>query len=159
MDERPDDLLVGEARRGDRGAFAELVRRHERRVYGLVFRMVRDHSDADDLAQEVFLMAFRSIGSFRRGAAFSTWLHRIAVNGCTNRVNSKTYRQKRRTVALDNPGPGRDSARRVANGSPDPADRLEEAWVDRLKQVAAQISAQTSSWLSRPPTTKPPPWR
>jgi RNA polymerase sigma-70 factor, ECF subfamily len=80
MDERPDGLLVGEARRGDREAFAELVRRHERRVYGLVFRMVRDHSDADDLAQEVFLTAFKSIAAFRQGASFSTWVYRIAVN-------------------------------------------------------------------------------
>lgn len=80
MDERQDDLLVEEARRGSREAFAELVRRHERRVYGLVFRMVRNHSDADDLAQEVFLTAFRSIASFRRGSSFYTWLYRIAVN-------------------------------------------------------------------------------
>lgn len=80
MDERPDGLLVGEARRGDREAFAELVHRHERRVYGLVFRMVRDHSDADDLAQEVFLTAFKSIAAFRQRASFSTWVYRIAVN-------------------------------------------------------------------------------
>ena len=110
MDERPDDLLVEEARRGGREAFAELVRRHERRVYGLVFRMVRDRADADDLAQEVFLTAFKSIASFRRGAAFTTWIYRIAVN------QSLTFLKKRRREKdragfredLSVDGPGRD---------------------------------------------------
>ena len=80
MDERPDERLVEEARRGGREAFAELVRRHERRVYGVVFRMAGNASDADDLAQEVFMTAWRAVGSFRQGSAFSTWLYRIAVN-------------------------------------------------------------------------------
>jgi len=89
MDERPEDDLVDEARRGSREAFAELVRLHERRVYGLVFRMAGNHSDADDLAQEVFLTAWRSIASFRRGSSFYTWLYRIAVN------TSLTFLRKR----------------------------------------------------------------
>jgi RNA polymerase sigma-70 factor (ECF subfamily) len=80
MDERPEDSLVEDARRGGREAFAELVRRHERRVYGIVLRLVRDPADADDLAQEVFMTAWRAIGSFRSGSSFYTWLYRIAVN-------------------------------------------------------------------------------
>ena len=89
MDERPEDDLVEDARRGSREAFAGLVRLHERRVYGLVFRMAGNHSDADDLAQEVFLTAWRSIASFRRGSSFYTWLYRIAVN------TSLTFLRKR----------------------------------------------------------------
>ena len=89
MDERPEDDLVEDARRGSREAFAGLVRRHERRVYGLVFRMAGNHSDADDLAQEVFLTAWRSIVSFRQGSSFYTWLYRIAVN------TSLTFLRKR----------------------------------------------------------------
>lgn len=61
----------------------------ERRVYGLVFRMAGNHSDADDLAQEVFLTAWRSIASFRRSSSFYTWLYRIAVN------TSLTFLRKR----------------------------------------------------------------
>ena len=80
MDDRPEERLVDEAQRGGREAFAELVRRHERRVYGVVFRMAGNHADADDLAQEVFLTAWRAMGSFRRGSSFYTWLYRIAVN-------------------------------------------------------------------------------
>lgn len=108
MDERPDDLLVEEARRGSREAFADLVRRHERRVYGLVFRMVRDHSDADDLAQEVFLTAFKSIASFRHGSSFYTWLYRIAVNTSLTflkkRSREKDRAEFREDLAGDGPG-------------------------------------------------------
>jgi RNA polymerase sigma-70 factor (ECF subfamily) len=80
MDERPEATLLDEARRGGREAFAELVRRHERRVYGVVFRMAGNPSDADDLAQEVFLTAWKAIGSFDRRSSFYTWIYRIAVN-------------------------------------------------------------------------------
>ena len=58
----------------------ELVRRHERRVHGVALRMAGNVSDADDLAQEVFLTAWKAIASFRRGSSFYTWLYRIAVN-------------------------------------------------------------------------------
>jgi RNA polymerase sigma-70 factor (ECF subfamily) len=80
MDERPEASLVEDARRGGREAFAELVRRHERRVHGIVLRMAADRADADDLAQEVFMTAWRAVGSFRSGSSFYTWLYRIAVN-------------------------------------------------------------------------------
>ena len=91
MEEHPDARLVEEARRGGREAFAELVRRHERRVYAVALRLAGNAADADDLAQEVFLTAWRSVGSFRGGSAFSTWLTRIAVN------TSLTFLKKRRT--------------------------------------------------------------
>ena len=112
MDERPDDLLVEEARRGSREAFAELVRRHERRVYGLVFRMVRDHSDADDLAQEVFLTAFKSIASFHHASSFTTWLYRIAVNTSLTLLKKKSREKDRAEFREDlaGDGPGRDAA-------------------------------------------------
>lgn len=89
MDGSPEDGLVERARKGDREAFAELVRRHSRQVYGVVSRMAGDHSDADDLAQEVFMTAWRSIGSFRGGSRFSTWLYRIAVNASLTFLRKK----------------------------------------------------------------------
>lgn len=112
MDERREDLLVEEARQGSREAFAELVRRHERRVFGLVFRMVRNHSDADDLAQEVFLTAFRSIASFRRGSSFYTWLYRIAVNVSLTFLKKRSREKDRAEFREDlaGRGPGADPA-------------------------------------------------
>ena len=101
MDERPEDRLVEEARKGGREAFAELVRRHERRVYGVVYRMVGNPSDADDLAQEVFMTAWRSIGSFRGRSSFYTWLYRIAVNASLTFLRKKA-REKGRTAFDEN---------------------------------------------------------
>ena len=76
--------IVQACQRGDREAFDRLVERHQRDVYRLCYRYVGGHEDANDLAQEVFLRAWRSIGRFRGDSAFSTWLYRIAVNACLN---------------------------------------------------------------------------
>lgn len=80
MDERPDDVLVQEARRGKAEAFTGLVRRHRDKVYRIIHSMTRNASDTDDLAQEVFLAAYRALPSFNMNSQFSTWLYRISVN-------------------------------------------------------------------------------
>jgi len=77
-----DRDLAARASRGDETAFVELVRLHERRVYNLALRMLGRPEDARDAAQEAFLSCYRNLGSFRGDAAFSTWLHRIALNAC-----------------------------------------------------------------------------
>ena len=79
--EVPDDLeLVAAATRGDRLAFAQLLERHGREVYGLAFRLTRDHELASDVAQETWIRAWKGLSTFRGDAAFTTWLYRIAVN-------------------------------------------------------------------------------
>jgi RNA polymerase sigma-70 factor (ECF subfamily) len=131
MDERPDDVLVEEVRQGNREAFSELARRHQQRIYGLIYGMTRNRSDADDLCQEVFLMAFRSIPGFHGRSSFSTWVYRIAVNASLNFLK-KRGREKERTVFYDNL-PERDG-RRTAVSSPEMSavrnelqDRIEDA--------------------------------
>jgi RNA polymerase sigma-70 factor, ECF subfamily len=79
-----DRDAIEAARRGEREAFDRLVERHQRDVYRLCFRYVNNHDDANDLAQDVFLKAYRAIDRFRGDSAFSTWLYRIAVNTCLN---------------------------------------------------------------------------
>lgn len=101
MDERSEAELVAEAAGGGREAFAELVRRHERRVHAVVLRLAGDAADADDLAQEVFMTAWRSIGGFRGGSGFYTWLYRIAVNASLTFLKRKG-REKRRVTFDDN---------------------------------------------------------
>jgi RNA polymerase sigma-70 factor (ECF subfamily) len=71
-------------RRGEREAFDLLVERYQRDVYRLCYRYLGNHEDANDMAQEAFLKAYRGLGSFRGESAFSTWLYRIAVNACLN---------------------------------------------------------------------------
>jgi RNA polymerase sigma-70 factor (ECF subfamily) len=120
MDEHPDAPLAEEARHGGREAFAALVRRHERQIHGVAFRMAGNAADADDLSQEVFLTAWRAIGSFRGGSSFSTWLYRIAVNTSLTFLKKKG-REKGRAPFDENlavaapgrglaPGPERTSA-------------------------------------------------
>jgi RNA polymerase sigma-70 factor (ECF subfamily) len=107
MDDTSDAGLVDEARRGGREAFADLVRRHERRVYGVALRMAGNPADADDLAQEVFLTAWRSIGSFRGGSSFYTWLYRIAVNASLTFLKKRSRERNRAPFDENRAGGGR----------------------------------------------------
>jgi RNA polymerase sigma-70 factor (ECF subfamily) len=82
---RVDDReAVLACQRGEREAFDPLVERYQRDIYRLCYRYVNDPQDANDMAQEVFLKAYRAIGRFRGESSFSTWLYRIAVNTCLN---------------------------------------------------------------------------
>jgi len=72
--------LLARAQAGDLPAFSSLYRQHHRRVYALCTRMSGDRALAEDLTQETFVTAWRKLGSFRGESAFSTWLHRVAVN-------------------------------------------------------------------------------
>jgi RNA polymerase sigma-70 factor (ECF subfamily) len=72
------------------GAFDLIVERHRRSVYQLCYRFVGNHEDASDLSQDVFLRAYRGLRSFRGQASVGTWLYRIGVNVCLNRVSAKT---------------------------------------------------------------------
>ena len=78
------------AQRGDAAAFEYLYRMHNRRVYSLCLRMVGNTAEAEDLAQEAFLQLFRKIQTFRGESAFSTWLHRLAVNVVLMKLRKKT---------------------------------------------------------------------
>jgi len=75
-----DRSLVQRAQSGDEEAFAALFELHKKRVYSVCLMMTKDVAEAEDLTQEAFLQVFRTIGTFRGEAAFSTWLYRIAVN-------------------------------------------------------------------------------
>jgi RNA polymerase sigma-70 factor (ECF subfamily) len=97
MAEREDGELVRRAKRGDAEAFGELVNRHLRGVYALSFSFTRNHADADDLTQEAFLRAYRSLGTFKERSSFRTWLYRIAANACANHLG----RSGPRTESLD----------------------------------------------------------
>ncbi len=72
------------------GAFDVIVARHQRAVYQICYRFLGNHEDASDLCQDVFLRAYRGLANFKGNAALGTWLHRIAVNACLNRVAVKT---------------------------------------------------------------------
>lgn len=81
--------LISACLAGRSEAFDLLVERHRRSVYNLCYRFVANHEDASDLTQDVFLRAFRGLKNFKGNAALGTWLHRISVNVCLNRVSVK----------------------------------------------------------------------
>ena len=76
--------LVRRARKGDLAAYDELVRRYQERIYATIYHMTANHEDANDLAQDTFIKAFRALRSFKGGSSFYTWVYRIAVNKTIN---------------------------------------------------------------------------
>ena len=80
MDPTPDQILVQRVQRGDQVAFELLVMKYQRRIFRLIMRFIRDPAQAEDVAQETFLRAYRAIPQFRGESQFYTWLYRIAVN-------------------------------------------------------------------------------
>lgn len=87
--EQSDLSLVQLAQRGDPRAFDALVRRYQHRVVKLVMRYVRDPAEAEDIAQEAFIKAYRALPRFRGDSAFYTWLYRIAINTAKNALASR----------------------------------------------------------------------
>jgi RNA polymerase sigma-70 factor (ECF subfamily) len=85
----PDTALVQACLAGRREAFDVIVERHRRRVYQLCYRFVGNHEDASDLSQDVFVRAYRGLRNFRGRSSLGTWLYRIGVNVCLNRVAIK----------------------------------------------------------------------
>ena len=91
----PDEsFLIARARRGDPSAFEEIVRLYQRRVYGVALRIVRAHDVADDVTQEAFLRAWRSLDRFELGRPFGPWVCRIAANLAVNHVRSPRAREE-----------------------------------------------------------------
>ena len=91
---RDETFLLARARQGDLAAFEEVVRRHQRRVYGVALRIVRAHDVADDVAQEAFVRAWRSLDRFDLGRPFGPWICRIAANLAVNHVRSPRAREE-----------------------------------------------------------------
>jgi RNA polymerase sigma-70 factor (ECF subfamily) len=84
--------LVERARKGDMGAYDDLVRRYQERIYATIYHMTSNHEDAGDLAQESFIKAFQALKSFKGGSSFYTWVYRIAVNKTINFLKQRKNR-------------------------------------------------------------------
>ena len=121
--------LVAACLRGQNGAFDVIVERHRRAVYQLCYRFVGNHEDASDLAQDVFLRAYRGLGNFGGRSSLATWLYRIAVNVCLNRVSAKKPQ-----------GEPIDARQHVDTRTESPSERLIGAERDaRVRAAIAQL--------------------
>lgn len=94
-------LLLRRLRERDEKAFQELVEKHQNQIFNLLYRMIGNRAEAEDLAQEVFITVFKSIDQFRGESKFSTWLYRVAVNHCKNRIKYLARRHDRDQSELD----------------------------------------------------------
>ena len=112
MAEPADEDLVRRHLAGDRQAFADLMRRHERRVYNLTYRMLGRPEEAADATQDVFLTCLRKLSGFRGTAAFTTWLHRVALNVCYDAL-----RKRGREEPVAEPGPPQDTGFDLADSA------------------------------------------
>lgn len=112
---RVDGELLAACRSGDADAFEELVRRTQRRVFTLAYRLVGDRTEAEDVAQEAYLRVYRSLGGFREDARFETWLYRVVTNAAMTHLR----RRGRFGLLLDaepaRPQPGPPLADRAAD--------------------------------------------
>ncbi|MFH1335180.1 MAG: sigma-70 family RNA polymerase sigma factor [Candidatus Zixiibacteriota bacterium] len=86
-----DDQLIQKVQKGDNYAFDLLVKRYQRKIYFLAYRMVKDHDNADDIAQDTFINAYSAIGSFKAGYSFYTWLYRICMNLSINFLKRQKF--------------------------------------------------------------------
>ncbi|MGA2984137.1 MAG: sigma-70 family RNA polymerase sigma factor, partial [Terriglobia bacterium] len=107
--------LIARAQRGEEEAFAALFEAHKRRVYSLCLRMTGNTAEAEDLTQEAFLQLFRKISTFRGESAFSTWLHRLAVNVVLMHLRKKGLQQ----ISLDEMDTSQDEPVKRDYGSDD----------------------------------------
>ena len=102
-----DEELVTAFRGGDISAFDTLVQRWERKIQGAIYRVLGAGEDSRDLCQEVFLKAYRALGTFKREARFSSWLYQIALNACRDRLRRRRGRVQ---VSLDEAGDALEAA-------------------------------------------------
>jgi RNA polymerase sigma-70 factor (ECF subfamily) len=129
IDER---TLIKKAQRSDARAFEALYKLHIDRVYGICLRMTGNVAEAEDCAQEAFIQAWNKMNKFRGDSAFSTWLHRVAVNAVLGRIRKSKREQDRIMAVTDTASPT------VATGDTGELRDLSEA-VDRLPKGARNV--------------------
>lgn len=135
----PDWESLRQAAEGDPSAFEPLVARHERRLLALCERLLGDREEARDAAQEVFLKAFRAAGRARPEGQLFTWLYRIGVNHCLNRLRRRRLARFLSLSAGEEEGGGAEVRLDPASEAPGPAEELaaRERWAATRRAIAA----------------------
>jgi RNA polymerase sigma-70 factor (ECF subfamily) len=132
--EAEDRAFVLQFQGGGEEGFNRLVLKHKDRVFSLCMRMLCDRDEADDTAQETFLRVFHGLKGFRLESRFSTWLHRIAVNACKNKLDSRAWKDSRAKAGLE------AAEREEAGAAPSPAQVLEaKSRRARIEEAIARL--------------------
>lgn len=111
---------VARAKAGDQGAYRSLVERHSRAVFRLAWRMTGNEQDAEDVVQETFFKAYRRLNQFEDRSAFSSWLHRIAVNCAYDLLRTRARQREDATAPTGDDGSGADPLDRFESAAPLP---------------------------------------
>ena len=119
--EEADEALVRRALLGNADAFGALTLRYQDRVFNMLARFCGSEEEAEDLAQETFLRAYRALGAFRQGSKFYTWLFRIAVNAAFSRRRQEAQRKRHEVGRLDAPNDPAGDAQALRDVLADPA--------------------------------------
>jgi RNA polymerase sigma-70 factor (ECF subfamily) len=138
--EESDLSLVQRAQRGESGAFDALVRRYQHKVVKLVMRYVRNPTEAEDIAQDAFIKAYRALSRFRGDSAFYTWLYRIAINTAKNSLAARA----RNPVQLDSNGSGDEDR-------PGLEERMIDTATPEALALTEEIRATVSAAIDRLP--------
>ena len=139
LDYGEDAQRMLRAAAGDEACFTQLVEKYHRPLMHFLYRMVHSREVAEELAQEVFLRAYRARQSYRAEARFSTWLYRIATNLSVNHARDTRHERSAQTVYLDEPDAESGSTPDVADGQPSVEQRMVRN--ERMAQIRAHIMA------------------
>lgn len=143
MDEAPDkrardEELVKSFQSGVAAAFDSLVRNYERRTFVICLRYLGNEEDAREIAQEIFVRAYRALGGFRFECSFSTWLNRITINACINEGKSLFSRIKKRFLKIDSDGEDDERPIQLADHTPIAPELM--ASLETTKRIEAAIA-------------------
>ena len=134
--------LIELAKHGSSDAFGEIILKHERFVYNVVYRMLPNPEDAKDISQEVFIKAYRYLSKFDNKASFSTWIYRIAVNTCIDEIRK---RKGKETISLDDEIEGAEGS--IKNQFADKyvdieRDIIEKEGLESIRQAVNKLSEE-----------------
>ena len=136
MTPRQEKKLIRRLKQRDEQAFLQVVTLYQHKIFNLVYRMIGDPQEAEDLAQEVFITVLKNIHSFRGDSKFSTWLFRIAINHSKNRIKYLRRRARGRTQALDDTPEGQLCTGNFGEVLPRPDSQVLGKELERVLQRA-----------------------
>lgn len=138
---KEDAAMVNAFQAGNRAAFDKVVLKHKDKLFNLCYWFLGDYHEANDAAQETFIKVYRSLKKFKFESTFSTWLYRIAVNTCKNRLKSSDYRQRKKMVRFDNPGASEGSNPFIEIGDESRSPMIELEKKERLMLIKKAINS------------------
>jgi RNA polymerase sigma-70 factor (ECF subfamily) len=133
----PDFAVIQQCRKGDVEAFEDIVRKYQRKMFNISYRMTGDYNEAAEVVQDAFLSVYRNIKGFKGKSKFSTWLFTIAMNLSRNKIKQMQGRRHRENFSIDDPVETDNGKITVEPLSDNPSaqERLEQHQRDHMKKL------------------------